>query len=200
MLVAVHVSSMNTRRSGSRSTWPSNHSWRCFRMSGRSCSIAWPVFFCASSRGARRSDAVQPQRPSNQYRPSLRAVPQAICLCVLSKWPEYRPHALQSAGSACHHPAALGRSYPSYVVAPASGSLSKAQRQIELPQLGNSYRRPPQPGAENVNPSKEVEPFILASFASTDSESEINASGNPSSIQIGRKPLYYFVILDRWSG
>jgi hypothetical protein len=45
MLVAVQVSSMNTRRLGSRSIWPSNQCWRCFRTSGRSYSIAWPVFF-----------------------------------------------------------------------------------------------------------------------------------------------------------
>ncbi len=45
MLVAVQVSSMKTSRSGSRSSWPSNHSSRRFRTSGRSCSIAWPVFF-----------------------------------------------------------------------------------------------------------------------------------------------------------
>jgi hypothetical protein len=45
MLVDAQVSSMNTSRSGSRSSWPSNHSSRRFRMSGRSCSLAWPVFF-----------------------------------------------------------------------------------------------------------------------------------------------------------
>lgn len=45
MLVAVQVSSMNTSRSGSRSSWPSNQSCRWLRTSGRSCSIAWPVFF-----------------------------------------------------------------------------------------------------------------------------------------------------------
>ena len=31
---------------------------------------------------------------------------------------------------------------------------------------------------------------MLASFTSTDPESEITPSGNPSSIQNGRKPLY----------
>ena len=30
-----------------------------------------------------------------------------------------------------------------------------------------------------------------ASFTSTDSESEINANGNPLAIQTGRKPLYW---------
>ncbi len=45
MLVAVHVSSMNTRRSGSRPSYPSNPCRRCLRTSGRSCSIACPVFF-----------------------------------------------------------------------------------------------------------------------------------------------------------
>jgi hypothetical protein len=42
-----YVSSMNTRRSGSRSSWRSNQSWRRLRMSGRSCSAACAVFFCA---------------------------------------------------------------------------------------------------------------------------------------------------------
>ena len=47
MLVAVQVSSMNTSRAGSRSSWRSNHASRRLRTSGRSCSLAWPVFFCA---------------------------------------------------------------------------------------------------------------------------------------------------------
>jgi hypothetical protein len=36
---------MKTRRSGSRSIWPSNQCRRCLRTSGWSCSIACPVFF-----------------------------------------------------------------------------------------------------------------------------------------------------------
>ena len=47
MLVDAQVSSMKMRRSGSSSVWPSNQSWRRFRMSGRSCSAACAVFFCA---------------------------------------------------------------------------------------------------------------------------------------------------------
>ena len=38
---------MNTRRSGLRSCWASNQSRRWLRTSGRSCSAACPVFFCA---------------------------------------------------------------------------------------------------------------------------------------------------------
>src|SRR5215218_1625443 len=45
MLVEVHVSSINTSRAGSRSSWPSNHSSLRLRTSGRSCSDAWAVFF-----------------------------------------------------------------------------------------------------------------------------------------------------------
>jgi hypothetical protein len=45
MLVEVHVSSMKTRRCGSRSSCPSNQSSRRFRTSGRSCSLAWADFF-----------------------------------------------------------------------------------------------------------------------------------------------------------
>ncbi len=45
MFVEAQVSPMNTRRSGSRSNWPSNHSQRCVRMSGRSRSPACAVFF-----------------------------------------------------------------------------------------------------------------------------------------------------------
>ena len=47
ILVEAQVSSMKTRRSGSRSSWPSNQSSRRFRTSGRSCSLACAVFFCA---------------------------------------------------------------------------------------------------------------------------------------------------------
>jgi hypothetical protein len=45
MLVVAQVSSMNRRRSGSRSSCPSNQSSRRFTMSGRSCSLACAVFF-----------------------------------------------------------------------------------------------------------------------------------------------------------
>src|SRR3984885_3798961 len=45
MLVEAQVSSIKTRRSGSRSSCPSNQSWRRFKMSGRSCSLACAVFF-----------------------------------------------------------------------------------------------------------------------------------------------------------
>jgi hypothetical protein len=65
----------------------------------------------------------------------------------------------------------------------------KAQRQTGLPLHGNSSRHRPPPEPENANPSKEVEPSMLASFTSTDSESEITPDGNPLAIQIGRKTL-----------
>lgn len=45
MLVLAQVSSIKTRHSGSRSGCSSNHSRRRLRMSERSCSMAWPVFF-----------------------------------------------------------------------------------------------------------------------------------------------------------
>ena len=45
MLGDAQVSSMKTSFSGSRSSWLSNQSSRRFRTSGRSCSVAWPVFF-----------------------------------------------------------------------------------------------------------------------------------------------------------
>src|SRR4051812_30628554 len=45
MLVEAQVSSTNTRRSGSRSSWPSNQASRRLTMSGRSCSEACAVFF-----------------------------------------------------------------------------------------------------------------------------------------------------------
>src|SRR5215217_4719100 len=45
MLVEAQVSSMNTSRSGSRSSWLSNQAARRLRISGRSCSAACAVFF-----------------------------------------------------------------------------------------------------------------------------------------------------------
>ncbi len=45
ILVEAPVSSINTRRCGSRSGWASNQSRRCAATSGRSCSAAWAVFF-----------------------------------------------------------------------------------------------------------------------------------------------------------
>src|SRR4051812_50210899 len=47
MLVEAQVSSMNTSRSGSRSSWLSNQAARRLRISGRSCSAACAVFFFA---------------------------------------------------------------------------------------------------------------------------------------------------------
>src|SRR5919205_93150 len=45
ILVAAPVSSMNTRRAGSRSSWPSNQVSGRLRTSGRSCSAAWAVLW-----------------------------------------------------------------------------------------------------------------------------------------------------------
>jgi hypothetical protein len=45
MLVEAQLSSMKTKRSGSRSSWPSNQALRHFKMSERSCSDACAVFF-----------------------------------------------------------------------------------------------------------------------------------------------------------
>jgi len=45
IFVLAPVSSMKISLSGSRSSWPSNQSWRFARTSGRCCSLAWPVFF-----------------------------------------------------------------------------------------------------------------------------------------------------------
>jgi hypothetical protein len=45
MLVMDQVLSIKTKRPGVRSDWLSNHAQRRFRMSGRSCSAAWAVFY-----------------------------------------------------------------------------------------------------------------------------------------------------------
>src|ERR1700722_1033695 len=70
MLVDAQVSSMNTRRSGSRSRWPSNHAWRRFKTSGRSCSLARAVFFArdrmtgeeAADRAVANNNALRAER------------------------------------------------------------------------------------------------------------------------------------------
>ncbi len=62
ILVDVQVSSMNTSRAGSRSSWPSNQASRRVRTSGRSCSVAWAVFFLTSGRcGRGRSRSFRPR-------------------------------------------------------------------------------------------------------------------------------------------
>jgi hypothetical protein len=63
------------------------------------------------------------------------------------------------------------------------------QRQNGLPQRGNSSHHQPLPADGHANPKREADPSMLASFTSTDPESEITPSGNPSAIQNGRKPL-----------
>ena len=65
------VSSMKISRSGASPAWPSNQSRRRASTSGRRCSAAWPVFFCASARAWRRS-----ARPSTGT-PEPRATPPA---------------------------------------------------------------------------------------------------------------------------
>src|SRR6476620_10142711 len=54
MLVAAHVSSMKTRRSGSRSGWAARHCCRWAATSGRSCSAARRTFFYAQAQGGDR--------------------------------------------------------------------------------------------------------------------------------------------------
>ena len=189
MLVAVHVSSMKTRRSGSRSIWPSNHSRRCFRMSGRSCSIAWPVFFCASSLGAQRSgEARRPTRPS-QPRPRQCVILQARCPCALPTRPKYPLLAPPPGAIGHHHLGAWRQSCLSPVVAQPSGSQWMEQRQTEMLPRGNSAPRQSPREDEHANPSRVSDPSMPASTSSTDSESEISSEGNPSSIHNGRKPL-----------
>jgi len=73
--------------------------------------------------------------------------------------------------------------------APASGSPSLVQHQTGSPQHDTSIRRQPPPKAVNANPSKEVEPSVLASFTSTDPEPEITFDRNRLPIQNGRKTL-----------
>jgi len=71
MLVDVQVSSMNTSRAGSRSSWFSNQASRRVRTSGRSCSDAWAAFF------ERQAVAVKegPDRPDRGLDPGLHPQP-----------------------------------------------------------------------------------------------------------------------------
>lgn len=62
MLVDAQVSSMNTRRSGSRSSWASNQSQRRFRMSGRFCSAAYAVFFKGQAAPVEEGPKRRPSR------------------------------------------------------------------------------------------------------------------------------------------
>lgn len=127
MLVAVHVSSMNTKRSGSRSTWLSNQSWRCLRTSGRSCSMACPVFFCALCPAGRRSGAARQPILSDPLRPRQYAALRARCPCAPPTRPECRTLAPPRGGIVCRRLAALERKGRSQDAAPASEWLSIAQ-------------------------------------------------------------------------
>ena len=62
MLVDAQVSSMNTRRSGSRSSWASNQSQRRVRMSGRFCSAACAVFFKRQAAAVEEGPKRRPSR------------------------------------------------------------------------------------------------------------------------------------------
>jgi hypothetical protein len=73
MLVDVQISSINTSRAGSRSSWFSNQASRRLRTSGRSCSVAWSVFFerqaVAVEEGPDRADrGLDPRsRPASRH-------------------------------------------------------------------------------------------------------------------------------------
>ena len=67
MLVEAQVSSMNTSRSGSRSSCPSNQASRRLRTSGRSCSAACAVFFTRDPVPAAKA----PERTDTDLRPLL---------------------------------------------------------------------------------------------------------------------------------
>jgi hypothetical protein len=179
MLVAVQVSSMKTSRSGSRSSCPSNQSCLCFRTSGRSCSIAWPVFFCASCRDEQRSGEARPQRRSGRSRPGPRATPQARCPCALPRARECPPAAPRHGVIACRRLGVLGQYCRSCAAVPASGSPSMVRPQSELPQHGNSSPHQSPQEAGHANPTIKADPSMLASFTSTDSESENPPLGNP---------------------
>src|SRR6476660_5490636 len=75
MLVEAQVSSMNTRRAGSRSNWPSNQASRRFTMSGRSCSAACAVFFFArdlvTAKEAPQRPVARRNAPRGERRPKL---------------------------------------------------------------------------------------------------------------------------------
>ena len=170
---------MNTSRSGARSSWPSNHVCRWLRTSGRSCSMAWPVFFCASCRDERRSDEARPQRRAGRPRSTPGAVHQARCPCALTRARECPPAAPRHGVIACRHLGALGQCFRSCAADHASGSPSKARPQSEPPRLGNSSPHQPPQGAGHANPTIKADPSKLASFTSTDSESENPPLGNP---------------------
>jgi len=179
MLLAVQVSSMKTRRPGSRSTCLSNQSCRCFRTSGRSCSIAWPVFFCASCPGARKTDEVPLPRRSVRLRP---APPVVLPAKRPSAPPIQRglpPLAPRSGANAPHRLAVWRQRRPCRAEAHANGSPSRGQRQIAPPPPGSSIRYRSLPKAASANPSKAGDRSMPASFTSTDYDSQNAIVGNP---------------------
>lgn len=145
MLVAVHVSSMKTSRSGARSIWSSNQSWRCFRMSGRSCSMAWPVFFCASCRAARRSGEARPRRRSAQSRSAPDAVPQARCPDGLPIWQGFplaapRPDATAPRALGAKSPVSRRCASQRITVDGATPNRTAAPRQLMPPSIAAKAR------------------------------------------------------------
>ena len=163
MLVAVQVSSMNTSRSGSRSSWPSNQACLWLRTSGRSCSIAWPVLFCALCRGARRSDggsrSPQPGRPrANDARSSSSVM--SLQAPHMAKTSTRRSSIRPEHGS---RPEASAQNSRSCDAALAIGSPSTAPPQTVPPPTGNSFPHQSRTKAAFVNPSREADPSMLAS-------------------------------------
>jgi len=87
-LVAVHVSSMKTRRSGSRSSWPSNQARRRLRTSGQSCSIACPVPSTSLRRAFFACDPAtieEPPQGADPANPAITLWPSALASCPASR-------------------------------------------------------------------------------------------------------------------
>ena len=179
MFVAVQVSSMKTSRSGSRSGWLANQSWRFFRTSGRSCSTACPVFFCASGHGVGRTARARRSTRRLRARPGGHGVPRGSDPAPPPAPPSPPRAPPRSVETACRHPVASGRSRLSPAASRPTGSRKKPKRRSGPPPRDGSCRHPPPQASVLSNPWKVACPSRHPDIRLGYTESDFGDLGNP---------------------
>ena len=123
------VSSMKISRSGASPAWPSNQSRRRASTSGRRCSAAWPVFFCASARAWRRSARPSTGTPEPRATPPASRQSRPAIALVCATRARIKASCASSFEPGGWPPGGRARSSPSRASAGASGSPSLARHE-----------------------------------------------------------------------
>jgi len=177
---------MKTSWSGSRSSYHSNQRSRRFRMSGRSCSVAYAVFFYACSRDGGRTTTSCRSPPRGRHQPATPATRQGRCRVSPRKHPWSARHAPRSCPNVDRHPAAVALACRAerQVAVSESRWLRSHQTAPQPAYATDRSRSPPQPCPKGS--MTRLAPSMPASKTSTYPESEYRSGGNPQ--QFSNRP------------